>query len=68
MSWVIVWINDENDNDDDETDKTPNIHLGFCPLVFIPHTLLMTMRKNLAGEARGEGDGETRGEAEDRGE
>ena len=24
---------------DDETDKIPNLHLGFCPLVFIPHII-----------------------------
>ena len=40
-SWVIVGIND--DDDDNETDKMPNCHLGFCPLVFIPHTIVASI-------------------------
>ena len=39
-SWENVGI---NDNNDDETDKIPNNHLGFCPLVFFPHTMMMMM-------------------------
>ena len=33
-----MWIND----DDDEPDKIPTHHLGFCPFGFILHTM-MTM-------------------------
>ena len=34
--------NDDHD-DDDDPEKIPNLHLGFCLLVFIPTTLSMMM-------------------------
>ena len=34
----IIWVSDEDDFN--ESDKIPNHHLRFCPLGFIPHTVI----------------------------
>ena len=33
--------------DDDEVDKIPNLHLGFCLLVFIPYTVVVVINMGL---------------------
>ena len=51
----LLWINNNDvydDNGDDEPDKIPTHHLGFCPLGFCPlgfilHTMMMgTLEKS----------------------
>ena len=40
----LLWINNDDDDDDNgdyEQDKIPTHHLGFCPLGFILHTIIM---------------------------